>query len=196
MTEKEKAAEGLLYDANYDTALIEERIVCKSICYEYNQLHPAKLEHRKEIIRKLFGKTGKEFLIEPPFVCDYGYNIEIGENFYVNHNCVILDAAKVTFGDNVFVAPNCGFYTAGHPLDVEQRNKGLEYAYPITIGNNVWVGAQVAILPGVTIGDNSVIGAGSVVSKDIPPGVIAVGNPCRVIREITDEDRHKYSRRK
>lgn len=107
-------------------------------------------------------------LLEQPFYCDYGYNIEIGENFYANMNCVILDEAKVTFGDNVFIAPSCGFYTAGHPLDVEQRNRGLEYARPIRVGNNVWIGAQVCVLPGVTIGDNTVIGAGSVVNRDIP----------------------------
>lgn len=129
---------------------------------------------------------------EQPFYCDYGYNIEIGENFYANMNCVILDEAKVTFGDNVFIAPSCGFYTAGHPLDVEQRNRGLEYARPIRVGNNVWIGAQVCVLPGVTIGDNTVIGAGSVVNRDIPANVIAAGNPCRVIREITEEDKTKY----
>ena len=114
------------------------------------------------------------------------------ENFYANMNCVILDEAKVTFGDNVFIAPSCGFYTAGHPLDVEQRNRGLEYARPIRVGNNVWIGAQVCVLPGVTIGDNTVIGAGSVVNRDIPANVIAAGNPCRVIREITEEDKTKY----
>lgn len=116
----------------------------------------------------------------------------IGENFYSNVNCVILDGAKVTFGDNVFVAPNCGFYTAGHALDAEQRIQGLEYAYPITIGNNVWIGAQVCVLPGVTIGDNTIIGAGSVVTKSIPANVLAVGNPCRVLRTITEADRAKY----
>ena len=149
-------------------------------------------KERESIIRRLFGKTGKSFLIEQPFYCDYGYNIEIGENFYSNVNCVILDGAKVTFGDNVFVAPNCGFYTAGHALDAEQRIQGLEYAYPITIGNNVWIGAQVCVLPGVTIGDNTIIGAGSVVTKSIPANVLAVGNPCRVLRTITEADRAKY----
>ncbi|WP_028563770.1 sugar O-acetyltransferase [Paenibacillus pinihumi] len=194
MNEKQKAANGLLYDANYDPVLIEERNQCKALCYEYNQLPPFHLEKRKELIRIIIGKTAGSFLIEQPFMCDYGYNIEIGENFYANHNCIILDGAKVTFGDNVFIAPNCGFYTAGHPLDAGQRNQGLEYAYPIHVGNNVWIGAQVAVLPGVTIGDNSVIGAGSVVTKDIPPGVIAAGNPCRVIREITEDDSKKYWR--
>ncbi|MDF2668955.1 MAG: maltose acetyltransferase [Paenibacillus sp.] len=194
MSEKEKAEKGLLYNANHDKALIEERSFAKGLCYEYNQLHPKKVEERKTLIKKLLGKTRENFLIEQPFVCDYGYNIEIGENFYINHNSVMLDAAKITFGDNVFIAPNCGFYAAGHPLDAEQRNQGLEYAYPISIGNNVWIGGGVTVLPGVTIGDNTIVGAGSVVTKDIPSGVIAVGNPCRVIREITEADKKKYHR--
>jgi len=192
MTEKEKAAKGLLYDANYDPDLIRERMECKSICYEYNKTHPVATEERAMLIRKLFSKTGGSFIIEPPFACDYGYNIEIGENFFANHNCIILDGAKVSFGDNVFIAPNCGFYTAGHALDIEQRNKGLEYAFPITIGNNVWIGGHVVVLPGVTIGDGCVIGAGSVVTKDIPAGMLAVGNPCRVLRPINEADRYKY----
>ncbi len=184
MTEKEKAKLGLLYNANYDEELIHDRNVCKDMCYEFNLLKPSQVKEQQELIRKMFGKTKVNFCITAPFYCDYGYNIEVGENFYTNHNCVILDCAKVTFGDNVFIAPNCGFYTAGHPLDVDQRNEGLEYAYPIHVGNNVWIGANVSVLPGVTIGDNSIIGAGSVVTKDIPSGVVAVGNPCKVVREI------------
>jgi len=184
MTEKEKMLAGIIYDANYDKELIEERIKCKDLCHEYNRLMPSNAEQQREIIKKLFGKTKKTFTITAPFWCDYGYNIEVGENFYVNHNCVILDAAKVLFGDNVFIAPNCGFYTAAHPLDVEQRNKGLEFAKSIKIGNNVWIGAGVSVLPGVSIGDNSVIGAGSVVNRDIPANVVAVGNPCKVIRNV------------
>jgi len=192
MNEKEKASQGLLYDANYDEALMNERIYAKDLCHEYNTLLPSKIEERKEIMKRLLGHTGANFHIEQSFWVDYGYNITLGENFYSNHKCVILDAAKVTFGDNVFIAPNCGFYTAGHPLDVEQRNLGLEYAYPITVGNNVWFGGNVIVLPGVTIGDDAVIGAGSVVNRDIPSGVIAAGNPCRVIRAITEEDKKKY----
>ncbi|MDE6542869.1 MAG: sugar O-acetyltransferase [Muribaculaceae bacterium] len=184
ISEKEKCSLGELYDANNDAELIAERMRCKDICHEYNHLRPSDTMRREEIITGLFGKTGRNFLIEQPFYCDYGYNIEIGENFYANVNCVILDGAKVRFGDNVFIAPSCGFYTAGHPFDVEQRNQGLEYARPITVGNNVWIGAQVCVLPGVTIRDNCVIGAGSVVNKDIPSGSLAVGNPCRVIRKI------------
>ena len=194
MTEKEKASQGFLYDANYDEDLIKERFDCKDLCHEYNMIIPSKVEQRTAIMKKILGKTKDSFFIEQPFVCDYGYNIEIGENFYANHNCVILDAAKVTFGDNVFIAPNCGFYTAGHPFDVEDRNKGLEYAYPIKVGNNVWIGGNVVVLPGVTIGDNSVIAAGSIVNKDIPSGVVAAGNPCKIIRAITEEDKYKYKR--
>lgn len=185
-TEKEKCQLGELYDANYDAELIQERLVCKEKCHAYNQLSPSALKEREAIIRDLLGKTDKQFLIEQPFHCDYGYNIEIGENFYANVNCVILDGARITFGDNVFIAPNCGFYTAGHPLDVPQRNQGLEYAYPITIGNNVWIGAHVCVLPGVSIGDNCVIGAGSVVTKSIPANSLAVGNTCRVIRKLEE----------
>ena len=183
MNEKEKMLSGLLYDANYDKALIDERIKCKSLCYEYNNLSPDKTEKRKELIKQILGST-KNFLIEQPFQCDYGYNISIGENFYANHNLIILDPGKVEFGDNVFIGPNCAFYTPEHPLDAETRNKGLEYAKPIKVGNNVWLGGNVVVLGGVTIGDNSVIGAGSVVTKDIPSNSIAVGNPAKVIKVI------------
>lgn len=189
ISEKEKCRLGELYDANNDAELIAERQRCKDLCYKYNHLLPSESRSREELIVRLFGKTGRNFLIEQPFYCDYGYNIEIGENFYANVNCVVLDGAKVTFGDNVFVAPNCGFYTAGHPFDVGQRNSGLEYARPITVGDNVWIGAHVCVLPGVTIGDNCVIGAGSVVNRDIPAGSLVVGNPCRVIRRIGPECR-------
>lgn len=191
-SEKEKAQAGKLYDANYDVELLAERVACKQKCYEFNNLSPQQIKERENIIKDLLNKTKHTFTIEPPFYCDYGYNIEIGENFFMNMNCVILDEAKVRFGDNVFIAPNCGFYTAGHPLDAEQRNKGLEYAYPITIGNNVWIGGHVCVLPGVTIGDNAVIGAGSIVTKDIPANSLAVGNPCKIIRSISESDKHKY----
>ncbi|MEW4372357.1 sugar O-acetyltransferase [Paenibacillus kandeliae] len=194
LTEKEKAQRGLLYDNNNDPQLVAERQQAKEQCYDYNQLRPSMVKEREDIIRQLFAQTGDTFWIEQPFYCDQGYNITIGDHFYCNHNTVMLDAAPITFGDYVFIAPNCGFYTAGHPLDAEQRNQGLEIAYPIHVGNNVWIGGGVSVLPGVTIGDNSVIGAGSVVTKDIPPGVIAAGNPCRVIRDITEADRDKYPR--
>lgn len=184
MTEKEKCQKGLLYDANYDEEMKLERTKAKVLCQKYNNSVYDDFENKNKIIKNLFYKTGKNFTIEPSFYCDYGYNIEIGENFYSNHNLVILDPAKVTFGDNVFVGPNCGFYTAQHPIDIETRNKGLEYAYPICVGSNVWFGGNVTVLPGVTIGDNCTIGAGSVVVKDIPANSVAVDNPCRVIRNI------------
>ncbi len=184
MTEKEKAARGIPYDPNHDEALIAERLACANLCFDYNNLPPGRTDQRRKLLGEILGKTGERLEIIPPFHCDYGYNIEIGEDFYANYNCIILDAAKVTFGDHVFIAPNCGFYAASHPLDVTRRNQGLEYAKPITIGNNVWIGGGVTVLPGVVIGDNSVIGAGSVVTEDIPSGVVAVGNPCRVVKRI------------
>ena len=147
------------------------------------------MEERTKCIKSLLGKTGSQFWIEQEFWCDYGYNIEIGEHFYSNHHLVILDAAKVSFGDNCFIAPNCGFYTAGHPIDAEQREQGLEFALPIHIGNHVWIGGNVAVLPGVTIGDHCVIGAGSVVKHDIPSGTVAVGNPCKPVRSIGETDK-------
>lgn len=186
MTEKEKCELGLLYDANYDEEILADRDKAKELLYDYNHLRPSQKEEKTQLLKAFLGKTGNNLIIEPPFACDYGYNIEVGENFFANMNCVILDGAKVRIGSNVFIAPNVGIYTAGHPLEAEPRNEGLEYAYPVTIGNNVWIGAGVSILPGVTIGDNAVIGAGSVVTKDIPSNALAVGNPCRVIREIKD----------
>lgn len=184
MTEKEKMLAGLLYDANTDNSLLKERFDCKKACSEYNLLPYDCLEKREKLLKKIIGKIAGKIIIEPSFWCDYGYHIEIGDNFYANHNLVILDEAKVIFGENVFIGPNCGFYTAGHPFEVEQRNKGLEYAKPITVGNNVWIGANVVVCPGVSIGDNCVIGAGSVVVNDIPAKSLAVGNPCKVIRKI------------
>lgn len=192
MTEWEKAQHGYLYDANYDEELIQERRKCDDLCHEFNLCRPSDVEKQNSIIKKLLGEVKGPFKITAPFYCDYGKNITIGKNFYTNHNCTILDGAKVRFGDNVFIAPNCVFSTAGHPIDAEQRNVGLEIALPITVGDNVWIGTNVSVLPGVTIGSNTVIGAGSVVNKDIPDGVVAAGNPCKVIRKITEKDKTKY----
>lgn len=184
MTEKEKCKQGLLYNANKDRELINERIACKILCQEYNQIEYSDFEKRKQLLRKILGKTQNNFQIEQPFWCDYGYHIEIGENFYSNHNLIILDGAGVKFGNNVFIGPNCSFYTAAHPINTKDRNEGLEYAKPIFVGNNVWIGGNVTVLPGVTIGNNTTIGAGSVVTKNIPHNVIAVGNPCRIIKNV------------
>ena len=186
MSEKDKMLAGELYDANYNKELFEKRIYAKELCKEFNDCNVRNLEEKKSILEKLFQKRIDTVLIEPNFYCDYGFNIHLGKNFYSNHNLVILDANKVEFGNNVFIGPNCGFYTSGHPLDYKTRNKGLEYAKPIKVGNNVWFGGNVCVLPGVTIGDNVVIGAGSVVNKDIPSNVVAVGNPCKVVKEILE----------
>ena len=182
MTEKEKQQAGELYTGN-DKELVAERVKAKKLCAEYNSIEYNDYQKRDRVLTRLMAFKGENTVIEPNFFCDYGYNIMIGDNFYANHNLVILDAAEVTFGDNVFIGPNCGFYTSGHPLDSETRNQGLEYAKPIKIGNNVWIGGNVCIMPGVTIGDNVVIGAGSVVIKDIPSGTVAVGNPCKPVKK-------------
>jgi len=189
MTEKEKMLKQKLYDAGNDKKLVAERMKAKDLCYAFNQLRPSEVKQQRALLKQLLGQTKENPCILAPFWCDYGYNIEIGANFFANHDLVILDCAKVQFGDNVFIGPHCGFYTAGHPLDVERRNKGLEYAYPIKVGNNVWIGAGVHVMPGVSIGNNVVIGSGSIVVKDIPDNVVALGNPCRIIRSITDEDK-------
>lgn len=191
MNQRERMEKGLPYKAWLD-GLEEERTACKKALYQFNMLPPD--EHGRGILllKMLLGKTGERLHINAPFHCDYGWNIEVGENFYANYNLTILDVGKVTIGDNVLLAPNVSLYTAGHPIHPDSRNSGYEYGIPITIGNNVWIGGNVVVLPGVTIGSNSVIGAGSVVSRDVPEWVVAAGNPCRVIRTITEEDRAYY----
>ena len=185
---------GYLYDGTADEPeLAAERAKAKDLCFEFNtQTRPSDTEKQQQIINELLGKHGKNTCIIAPIYVDYGYNIEVGDNFFANHNLVVLDPAKVRIGNNVFIASNVNITTAGHPIDAETRNSGIEYAYPVTIGDSVWIGSNVCILPGVTIGSNVVIGAGSLVNKDIPDGVVAVGNPCRVLRKITAEDKNKY----
>lgn len=191
MNQKERMLAGLPYKAWLD-GLGEERFACKQKIYDFNNLAPNLDESATSLLKSILGKTGENICIEAPFHCDYGWNIEVGENFFANYNLTILDVAKVTIGKNVQMAPNVSIYTAGHPIHPDTRNTGYEYGIPITIGDNVWIGGNVVILPGVKIGDNVVIGAGSVVTKDIPDHVIAMGNPCKIVREITEEDRSYY----
>ena len=193
MNQKERMLAGLPYKAWMD-GLGQERLENKKKIYAFNHLEPDKVEEKEKLLKEILGKTGKYVNIEAPFHCDYGYNIEVGENFFANYNFTVLDVGKVTIGANAQIAPNVSIYTAGHPIHPDSRNSGYEYGISITIGDNVWIGGNACIMPGVTIGNNVVIGAGSVVTKDIPDNVIVAGNPCKIIRTITEEDRDYYYR--
>lgn len=188
MTEKERMLSEQLYICS-DAELARDSKRARRLTRRLNQTTEDEIEERREICKELFGKIGDKFWIEPPFRIDYGCNTYIGENLYINYDCIIIDVAKVFIGDNVFFGPRVGIYTAGHPIDAEVRNTQLEFGKSVRIGNDVWVGGNTVFNPGVTVGDNVVIGSGSVVTKDIPSGVVAAGVPCRVIREITEEDR-------
>lgn len=174
-----------------DETVMEEQKKTRKILRELNTADPSDFERIGEIVEQLLGKSHKAF-INPPFYCDYGFHIEVGESFFANYNCTIIDVAKVKIGDNCQLAPTVSIYTAGHPVHPDSRNSLYEYGIGVTIGDNVWIGGNTVILPGVHIGSNTVIGAGSVVTKDIPDWVIAAGNPCRVIRKITEDDRKYY----
>ncbi len=191
MNQKERMLAGLPYKANMD-GLPQERLEARKKMYEFNHLPPENQAQAELIIRSLLGKAGKNIYMEPPFYCDYGSNIFVGDNFYSNFHCVMLDVGKIEIGDRVMFGPNVSVFTAGHPVHPQSRASGYEYGMGVRIGSDVWVGGGSIINAGVTIGDGSVIGAGSVVTKDIPAGVIAVGNPCRVLRAITEEDRDYY----
>lgn len=190
-SEKEKMLAGKPYNAS-DKELEKERRRASELLYEYNQLPPGNSAKGKDILKHLLGSSGEKFVLEAPFRCDYGYNIHLGENFFANYNLVILDCARVSIGKNALIGPDVGIYTAGHPVHPEPRSRDLEYALPITIGDNVWIGGRVVINPGIIIGDNVVIGSGSVVTKDLPSNVIALGNPCKVLREINEKDQEYY----
>lgn len=192
MSDKPKVPINCFFRGCYNPAYEREIYKGKEKCFKYNQLSPNDRKAQAEILATLLGSMGKEVVITPAFWCDYGYNITVGDYFYSNHNLVITDGAKVTFGNNVFIGPNCCFTTAEHAIDPEMRKAGVEIAKPITVGNNVWIGAGTTVLAGAEIGDNTVIGAGSVVTKRIPENVVAVGVPCRVLRKITDEDKTSY----
>ncbi len=182
--ELEKMLAGELYDGG-DPLLIEMRLKARKLFTQYNQTNYGDNKQRYEIMQQLLGTIGTKIDIQAPFYCDYGCFIHAGENVFMNFNCIILDCNHVYLGDNVFFGPNVQVYTAYHPLNAHERIKGPEFAAPVSIGNNVWVGGGAIICQGITIGDNTTIGAGSVVTKDIPPNVFAAGNPCRVIRELS-----------
>ena len=184
MTEKEKMLAGEVYSA-VDQELLEELMATREILYDYNSLRPSEIQRMKEILKGLFGHVADdEYIINQPFRCDYGKQISIGRRFFANFNFTVLDEARVTIGDDCFIGPNVSIYTACHSTDPEMRNSRQEWAEPVSIGHNVWIGGSVTILPGVIIGDNVTIGAGSVVTQDIPSNSVAVGNPCKVIRVL------------
>ena len=191
MTELENMLSGRLYLAG-DAALSAARLRAQTLCRRYNDTFPGQLEQRRDILRQLLGTVGDECCIEPTFRCDYGSQITIGDCFYANYDCIFLDVAPITIGSHVLLGPRVCLYTAGHPIAAEVRDTGLEFGSPITIGDSVWLGGNTVVCPGVRIGSGSVIAAGSVVTRDMPPGVIAGGNPCRVLRPITDADRAKW----
>lgn len=182
-SEKEKMLSGELYDPT-DPTLVADRNRVRNLTRRYKETKPDDHTNRQALIDELFGSVGDECQMEPPFRCDYGYNIHIGENFYANFDCVILDAGRVEIGRNCMIAPGAHIYTATHPLDAAERIKGLEYAKPVTVGDNVWIGGQAVINPGVTVGDDTVIGSGAVVTEDVPSGVVVQGNPATVVKEL------------
>lgn len=189
-SEKEKMLQEDLYRAS-DPELIADDTKARRLTRLLNQTTEEEIEERIALTKEIFGETGDKIYVEPPFRCDYGKNVFIGEHFYANFDCVMLDVAKITIGKNVMFGPRVCLFTAGHPIDAIVRNSGLEFGRAITIEDNVWIGGNTTVNPGVTIGENVIIGSGSVVTKDIPANTIAAGNPCRVIREITQED-EKY----
>lgn len=187
MTELEKMNAGLWYDANYNQEVVKERYRCFDTCFELNQLKPTD-KRRKGMIEKLLGYYPENLELLSPFYCDYGKNIHLGKNVFINLNNYFMDGASITIGDNVFIGPYCGFYTASHPLDYKRRNQGLEKALPIVVGNNCWFGANVSVMPGITIGSGCVIAAGSVVTQDVPENSLVAGVPAKVIKQIDEND--------
>ena len=191
MTIREKMKNGKLY-TDMGEGLPEERLRCKELVYDYNLTRPSEEIRRQGLLREIFGSLGKDVWIEPPMRLAYGSNTHIGDNFYANFNLVIVDDLDVFIGNNVMCAPNVTISATGHPVHPQLRTHGEQFSFPVTIEDNVWIGSGAVLLPGVTIGRNSVIGAGSVVTKNIPPDVVAVGNPCRVLRQITQRDKEYY----
>ncbi|MFA6929463.1 MAG: sugar O-acetyltransferase [Lentisphaeria bacterium] len=186
MTLKEKIAAGQIYTDLDSPELAAEHLRCLEVLYDFNQSRPAEVTKRKKLLQQILGHCPEDFWIEPPLRCSYGYNTFIGEHFYANYNLIIIDDVKVEIGEHVLIAPNVVITTSGHPIHPELRLNGGQFSRPINIGNHVWIGANAIILPGIQIGENSVIGAGSVVTKNVPPNVVAAGNPCRILRPISD----------
>lgn len=191
MTNSERRDAQIAYIA--DENVFEEMMECRKILQKLNFMDRTDFVGIKTVVKELFGKSEDAF-VNPPFYCDYGSHIEVGKNFFANYNCTLLDVAKIKIGNNCKMAPNVAIYTAGHPVHPVSRNSAYEYGKEVTIGDNVWLGGNTVVCPGVHIGSNVVIGAGSVVTKDIPDWCIAAGNPCKVIRKITDEDKRKLFR--
>lgn len=190
MDNKTRRDQGMAYLT--DQSIVEEQLKTKRAIRQYNECMPFEMEKGMECLEKVGIVHKKNLYFEPPFHCEYGNHIEVGENFYANAYCTMLDVGKIKIGDDVLFGPNVSLYTAGHPIHPQSRKSGYEYGIPITIGDRVWIGGSCVVMPGVSIGSDTVIGAGSVVTKDIPDGVIATGNPCKVIRKITEEDRKYY----
>ncbi|MBP3884826.1 MAG: sugar O-acetyltransferase [Olsenella sp.] len=188
MTERERMESGLWYDANFDEGLRLERERAGDLAFEFNSTPPGDTERRAELLSRLIGTLGEGVEVLSPLYVDYGRNVSIGDGSFVNHGAYLMDGAAITIGAHVFIGPNFGAYTAQHPLVARERNTGLERALPIVIGDDCWIGANVSIMPGVTIGAGCVVGAGSLVTKDVPAGWLAMGSPCKPVREISDED--------
>ncbi len=180
MTDLEKMRNGEPFWMNAPELGIA-KAACRSLCYKYNATEEGQPEIRLSILKEIFGTAQDDMFIKPPFFCDYGFNIHVGKNFFANFDTVMLDAAEIRIGDNCLIGPQCGFYTAIHPKDKDERNAGIMWGKPITVGDNVWFGGHCSILPGVTIGNNVIVGAGSVVTKDVPDNVIVAGNPAKII---------------
>ena len=183
MTEREKMLSGELYSPQ-DAELSAMHLKVQKLYERYNKIPAAKAKKREKLIKKILGGTGENVRVETPFFCDYGVNIEVGENFFANYGCIILDVNKVKIGKNCMLAPNVGIYSATHPVRAEERYNGVELGYPVTIGDNCWIGGGAVICPGVTLGNNVVVGAGSVVTKSFPDNVVIAGNPAKIIREL------------
>ena len=192
MTELEKCNAGLFYEDSPER--MQLHLKSADACFDFNNTRPSQLQQREQILRDLLKHVGEDFYVEPTFYCSFGFNLSVGDHFFANRECLFMDDAPITFGDYVFIGPDCHFYTAHHPIHSALRNQKLEQGRPIQVGDNVWFGGHCTVLPGITIGSNVVIGAGSVVTRDIPDNVVAAGNPCRILRQITDEDLQEVAR--